>query len=119
MTKRILIGMAMVCVVALASVTASAAVINLDALSNTDWASPTTNPDFYSIAVVSVGGVVVGDRAGRPVVDGGDGSNTATLDVSTFILDDVSPPALLAYTVGGLDIDGVGGNNDSDRKSVV
>lgn len=88
-----------------------AAVINLDALSNTDWASPTTNAAFVNNTVVSLDSVVVGNRAGSP--SAGDGSNTATLDVSTFILDDVAQPANLAYTVGGLDLDGSGGNNDS------
>lgn len=96
----------------LATLTGSqAAVINLDALSNTDWASPTTNLAFVNNTIVSLDSVVVGDRAGSPSV--GDGSNTATLDVSTFILDNVAQPATLAYTVGGLNLDGSGGNNDS------
>lgn len=94
-----------------------AAVITLTGLSNTDWASPTDNssdPARYNSTIVTQASVVVGDRAGAPG-GVGDGSNTATLDVSTFIVDGSGNPtaAPLTYTVGGLDLDGTGGFNDS------
>ena len=96
--------------------TSGAKEITLDALSNTDWASPSdipSDPTRRNNAVITQDSVVVGDRAGAPVV--GDGSNTATLDVSDFLQDGEGNPsgATLAYTVGGLDLDGTGGFNDS------
>lgn len=112
MNQRTSLLLSMLGVLCLVAASPATVIINLDALSNTDWASPTTNPAYVNNAVVSVDGVVVGNRAGSPPAVG-DGSNTATLDVSTFILDDVSQPAPLGYTVEGLDIDGIGGNNDS------
>ncbi|MCH7226879.1 hypothetical protein [Haloferula sp. A504] len=103
-------------VLALGLVPAGAVEITLNGLSNTDWASPSDNPSDptrRNNAVITQDSVVVGDRAGAPVV--GDGSNTATLDVSDFLEDGEGEPsaATLAYTVGGLDLDGTGGFNDS------
>ena len=99
------------------SLPANAAIITLTGLSNTDWASVTdnaTDPSRYNSSVVAVDSVVVGNRAGSPNPVG-DGSNTATIDVSTFLDDGDGggSGAPLAYTVSGLDLDGVGGFNDS------
>jgi len=73
---------------------AGAKVITLDALSNTDWASPSDNPSEptrRNNTVITQDSIVVGDRAGAPVV--GDGSNTATLDVSDFLEDGEGNPS--------------------------
>lgn len=116
MKLKCLSSILLTAVAGMSCTSAGAVVINLDGLSNTDWASPTDNPSDptrYNSAVVTVDSVVVGNRAGAPTV--GDGSNTATLDVSDFLTDGEGDPlgATLAYTVGGLDLDGVGGANDS------
>lgn len=87
--------------------TTQAAMITLNNFSNTDRNSPSTG--FANNGTVSgTDGSVDGDASA------GDGSSGATIfDVSTFVADDVASPAALAYTVTGLNIDGVGGFNDS------
>ncbi len=73
--------------------------INLNKFSNTDHASPGADGAYPVTGWIST--------------DGGSTTNgSAVYDVSTFIADNVAPPQPLTYTVTGLDIDGVGGEND-------
>jgi hypothetical protein len=86
-------------ILALGAVAAQATVIELNRFSNTDHSSPGFDGSFPATGWIST--------------DGGSTTNaTAVYDVSTFVADDVASPAPLAYTVTGLDIDGVGGAND-------
>ncbi len=85
-------------ILAIGAVVAQAAVIEMNRFSNSDHSSPDQG-SFPATGWVST--------------DGGTTTNaTAVYDVSTFITDDVASPQPLAYTVTGLDIDGVGGEND-------
>ncbi len=84
---------------AIGTVATEAAVIQMNRFSNTDHNSPVTDTQYPAKGWVST--------------DGGASTNaSAVYDVSTFVTNDVALSHPLAYTVTGLDIDGVGGAND-------
>jgi hypothetical protein len=76
-----------------------ALVVDVNRMSNTDQSSPGFDGSFPNRGWISTDGNLTTNA-------------TAVFDVSTFVADDVAPPQPLAYTITGLDIDGLGGAND-------
>lgn len=89
----------------IASISVSnATTVVLDRLSNTDWDSPDTGGGFVNQATVSVDGFQVADRTNTNGVD---------LQLTQFISENSSTnPETMIWSITGLDLDGVGGNND-------